>query len=189
MEKRGQLRADGRNYALSISTARPNLIQRKVSVGDRVSVAESSQNGEVIFDNSESRGLPPALESKLLSTFEFDGLLVEWPDKGHEVSMVGMLKISDVLAWKLDFQQNDGPHWHLFIDSRGGGLVQANMLDENGEPEYVIRQSDFRETSGFSLPYRVEYFDAAGQSIAVEILDEIKLDQQAIIIADEDLSH
>jgi hypothetical protein len=189
MEKRGQLQANGREFPLSISTARPNNIQRKLSVGDRVSLAELSESGEVLLDSSDSRGLPSALESQLLRTFEFDGLLVEWPDKGHEVSMVGMLKIGDVLAWKLDFQQKDGPHWNLFIDSRGGGLVQADLLDENGDPEYVIRQSDFRETSGFSLPYRVEYFDAAGQSIAVEVLDEINVEKQAFDVADEDLSH
>ena len=189
MEKRGQLQVNGRKYPLSIRTARPKQIQRSLSVGGRVSVAELSESGEVRLDSSESRGLPSALETKLLRTFEFDGLLVEWPDKGHEVSMVGMLKIGDVLAWKLDFQQHEGPHWNLFIDSRGGGLVQADLLDENGEPEYVIRQSDFRETSGFSLPYRVEYFDAAGRSIAVETLDEIKLEQQAFQIADEAVSH
>ena len=155
----------------------------------RVSLAELSESGEVLLDSSDSRGLPSALESKLLRTFEFDGLLVEWPDKGHEVAMVGMLKIGDVLAWNLDFQQKDGPHWNLFIDSRGGGLVQADLLDENGDPEYVIRQSDFRETSGFSHPHRVEYFDAAGQSIAVEVLDEIELEQATFDVADEGLNH
>jgi len=44
------------------------------------------------------RGLPSDLERLLLDTFESDGLFVEWPNKGHKVQVVGMLKTGDVLA-------------------------------------------------------------------------------------------
>ncbi len=189
VEMRGMLEVDGRSYPLTVSTARPNQIRRTLTVGDRTSVAESTADGQPTIDTDVSRGLPVALESKLLATFEFDGRLIEWPDKGHEVSMSGMQKIGDVLAWKLDFVQSSGQHWHLFINSHGGDIVMANMLDENEDTEYSILQSDFRETSGFKYPHRIEYVDRDGQSVGVELIDEIVIEQQAFNLVDETVAH
>jgi hypothetical protein len=129
------------------------------------------------------------LESKLLKSFEFDGLLVEWPDKGHELSMRGMQKIGDVLAWKLDLLQSDGQRWHLFINSHGGDLVLANMLDDNKQIEYSIVRSDFRETQGFKFAHRTEYVDQNGRLLGVEVIDEIIIGEQPFSITDEAAAH
>lgn len=189
VEMHGNLEFDGHSYPLIISTARPDLIRRSITVGDRVSVAELSADGRTKIDASVARGLPAALESKLLGTFEFDGRLVEWPDKGHEVTMSGMQKIGNVLAWKLDVVQSSGQHWQLFINSHGGDIVMASMLDENDEVELSILQSDFRETSGFKYPYRIEYVGGDGQPLAVELIDEITIELRAFDLADETVSH
>jgi hypothetical protein len=189
LEMRGFLEADGRSYPLTISVARPNLIRRSITVNDQTSTAELSEDGQMTIDPGVARGIPAALESKLLGTFEFDGRLVEWPDKGHELSMRGMQKIGDVLAWKLDLVQSSGQHWHLFVNSHGGDIVMANMLDENEKAEYSILQSDFRETSGFKYPHRIEYVDSDGNSLGVEVIDEITVKQQAFNLADETVAH
>ena len=189
VEMRGKLEADGRTYPLTISMARPNLIRRNITVGDRMSIAELSADGQLTIDSGVPRGLPAALESKLLETFEFDGRLVEWPDKGHEVSMSGMQKIGDVLAWKLDFVQSGGQHWHLFVNSHGGDIVMASMLGENDKAEYSILQSDFREISGFKYPHRIEYIDSDGQSLGVELIDEIAIEEKAFDLAKETVAH
>jgi hypothetical protein len=189
VEMLGRLEVDGHSYPLNIRTARPEQMRRVITVGEQVSVAEISTEDQLQLDPTDDRGLPAALESKLLETFEFDGRLVEWPDKGHQVSMQGMLKIGDVLAWKLDFIQSGGQHWQLFINSHGGDLVMANMLDENDQLEYSIIQSDFRETSGFKYPYRIEYLDRDGQSLGVEVLDDVLVDQQVFNLAGETVVH
>jgi len=105
------------------------------------------------------------------------------------LSMVGMQKFDDVLAWKLDLVQSGGQHWHLFINRPGGGIVRADLLDEDDQVEYAILQSDFRETSGFKYAHRIEYVDGAGQSLAVEVIDEITIDEQAFDLAGERIAH
>ena len=142
---------------------------------DRNPFARLGHNGEVSIDADIGRALPVDLEQKLLRAFEFDGMFVEWPQKGHEVSMAGMLKIGDVLTWKLDLQQQGGVHWNLFLDSHTGGIIQAYLLDEAGKPAYIIQRSDFRETSGFTFPHRIEYMDGNGRSLAVETIDDIEV--------------
>ena len=166
---RGSIETDSGTYDLIIEAARPDSLRRMVT------------NGE--------RGLPSDLERLLLDTFEFDGLFVEWPDKGHKVEMVGMLKIGDVLAWKLSLQQADGPSWYLYINSHGGALVRADILDDQGELLYEIRQSDFRETSDFMFPHRIEYLDSAGRTLAVETIDAIEVDVEPFDLRQESVAH
>ncbi len=189
IEMRGHLLFDGDSYPLEISMARPNLLQRKITVGDQESVSQVQEDGQVVLGTGSVHGLPASLESKLLNTYDFDGQLVEWPEKGSELAMVGMLKIGDVLAWKLDLVQSGGQHWHLFINSHGGGIVRADLLDEDDQVEYAILQSDFRETSGFKYPHRIEYVDSAGQSLAVEVIDEIAIEEQAFDLTGEKIAH
>ncbi len=129
------------------------------------------------------------LERLLLDTFEFDGLFVEWPEKGHKVEMVGMLKIGEVLAWKLSLRQADGPSWHLYVNSHGGALVRADILDDQGELFYEIRQSDFKETSDFMFPHRIEYLDGAGRTLAVETIDAIEVDVEPFDLQQETVAH
>ncbi len=189
IDMRGYLQFDGDSYPLEISMARPNLLQRKIALGEQESVAEVLEDGQVVLKKGARRGIPASLESKLLNAYEFDGLLVQWPDKGSELSMVGMQKFDDVLAWKLDLVQSGGQHWHLYINSHGGGIVRANLLDEDDQVEYAILQSDFRETSGFKYPHRIEYVNSTGQSLAVEVIDEISIEEQAFDLADEKIAH
>ncbi len=166
---RGSIETDSGTYDLIIEAARPDSLRRMVT------------NGE--------RGLPSDLERLLLDAFEFDGLFVEWPDKGHKVEMVGMLKIGDVLAWKLSLQQADGPSWYLYINSHGGALVRADILDDQGELLYEIRQSDFRETSDFMFPHRIEYLNGAGRTLAVETIDAIEVDVEPFDLQQESVAH
>ncbi len=172
ISKRGRIEAGGKSFELMIHEARPNSLRREVD-----GVADGD------------RGMPVELEQKLLSTFEFDGLFVEWPDKGHEVSMSGMLKIGGVLAWRLHLAQNNGPEWYLFLDSHSGALVRADMLGDDGDVEYSIRRSDFRETSGFTFAHRIEYLDRAGRTLAVEVIDKIEIEVEPFNIDEESVVH
>jgi hypothetical protein len=189
IEARGHVESNGTSQALTIHSERPNVLRRLVGSGEDVSVGELDVEGVVTIQADVSRGLPQELERRLLESFEFDGLFVEWPDKGHKVGMVGMQKIGDILAWQLNLVQQTGSHWNLFVDSHTGEIVRANLLDENGELMYIIGQSDFRETSGFKFPHRIEYMDGAGQTLAIESIDEIEVDLRPFELKQEAVVH
>ena len=172
ISQRGRLEANGRSYELVAHATRPNHLQRNVT-------------GAL----DDDRGLPAELEKQLLNTFEFDGLFVDWPDKGHEVSMSGMLKIGNILAWRLHLAQSNGPQWYLFVDSHSGALVRTELLDVNGAPAYVIRQSDFRDTSGFMFAHRIEYLDRNGQTLGIETIDDIDVEIGPFDIEQESVIH
>ena len=164
----GTITINDQEFELDIETSRPNTLKRNIGNG----------------------GVLPAEVAKLLeSSFEFDGLFVEWPDKGHEVSMEGMRKFNDVLAWRLELRQNGGTVWIIYVDSHSGDLVQKDSLDSSGNPALSIRQSDFREVDGFRFPFRTEFFDRNGESIAVENLDAVSVDVAPFDLSEEAVSH
>jgi hypothetical protein len=189
IEVRGHIETDGVSRALTVQSERPNVVRRLIGSGDNLSVGELNVDGTVLIQADVSRGLPGDLERRLLATFEFDGIFVEWPQKGHQVSMLGMQKFGDILAWQLDILQASGAHWNLYLDSHSGDIVRANLLNEENEPMYIIAPSDYRETSGIMFPYRIEYMDSEGRILAIETIDEIAVDIMPFELEQETVAH
>ena len=189
IEAHGRIEAEGVSYALTIQSERPNVLRRLVGAGEDVTVGELDADGVVTIQSDAGRGLPVEFEQRLLESFDFDGLFVEWPEKGHKVSMLGMQKFGSVLAWQLELLEANGSHWNLYLDSHTGDIVQANLLDANNNPTFSIRQSDFRRTSGIKFPHRIEYFDGTGRTIAIETTDELDVDVAPFELEQETVAH
>jgi hypothetical protein len=103
--------------------------------------------------------------------------------------MDGMRKFNDILAWRLKLKQHNGPVWNLYLNSHSGNLIQKHILDENGQPTLIIRQSDFRDVDGFRFPFRIEYADGDGKSIAAEVIDSIAIVVRPFEVENEAISH
>ncbi len=189
ISKSGRWQIDGREFPLQIDMQRPNLMSRSITVEGQELVSSVLADGTIAQADNSGFGLPAEFEKTLLNAYEFDGPLVEWPGKGSELAMVGMLKIGDVLAWKLDLTQSGGQHWHLYINSHGGALVRADLLGANDQIEYMVLQSDVRETDGFKHPHRIEYRSGDGEVLAVEVIDTIAIVQEPFELSDETVTH
>ncbi len=189
INKTGTIEFDGVSHEFRVSTSRPANIERIVVLDNIESVGGFDGTSTTFSDPDTDRGIPGDLESQLLSSFDFDGPLVDWPDKDNSLAMIGMEKQGTVLAWKLDLVQADGAHWHLLVNSHSGDIVRATLLGDDDDPKYALYQSDFRETSGFRFPHRVEYRTSAGNIIAVETIDRIEVETGKFRIADENVTH
>ena len=124
----------------------------------------------------------------MLKSFEFDGLFVEWPDKGHEVKMNGMRKFDDVLAWRLQLQQKNGPLWNMYVDSHSGDLVEMELLEKD-DVQLRIRQSDFRDVSGIRFAHSIEYLRGDGELLAREVINTIAVELDRFDIGAEVVTH
>lgn len=189
VEEHGHIEANGTSAPIVVRMERPNMLQRVINDGNRVSIAELDAEGAVQIPPGDFRGFPSEYEELVLASFEFDGLFVEWPDKGHEVDMLGMQKIGGVLAWQLDLIQNGERHWHLYVDSHTGDLVRASLLDSDGAPSFVIVQSDVREVAGFRFPHQIEYRTGSGVPLATESFDRIIVDVEPFELDQNAVTH
>ncbi len=189
VEARGRIETNGTSTPIVVRSERPNVLRRIFGDRESMSKAELGLDGSVQIQAGGFRGLPDEYEALLLESFEFDGMFVEWPDKGHKVDMLGMQKFGDVLAWQLDLVQNGGRHWHLYTDSHTGDLVRFNLMDADGQPAFIVDQSDFTETSGFRFPQRIVYKTGSGEVLATETFSAIIVDVEPFELEQDAVSH
>ncbi len=184
----GLLEAGGDVFPLTIETERPDRIRRTLTTHDGPSIATGAA-GAASFADALPRGLGHDVESQLLSLFDFDGSLVDWKDKGHQVSMQGMVKQSDVLGWRLVLESRHGGQREYLIDSHTGDIVRATWTDAGDEMALVVLPGDYREVSGFRLPFRVEYRDGDGNVLGVESYDEVTINTEPFEVDDKTVTH
>jgi len=124
--------------------------------------------------------LPGHVEKTLSDSWEINGPLFQWKDRGHQVRIDGMLKVGTSLSWKLYVFQKNGQRRVLFIDSHSGDIVLTKYLDTEGRLLFSIHAQDFREVNGFRFPFEIEYLDTAGNTIAKETYGDIKVTKKDV---------
>lgn len=176
----GETRAGDRVYELNVETRRPFHYRRELSNGAHRSVV--SWDGV----NLTFEGAPPVLPERLLRdslpSFDFDGWMTDWKDKGHEVWRLGMKQDTDRLPWVMEAELANGRNWLLHVDSHTGDIYRHILLDDQGEEILSLEFDDFREVKGFRLAHEVRYFDSGNwlatdryRDIEIELMDDGEL--------------
>lgn len=153
----GETLIGGRAYPLTVETRRPQYYERTIGVGE--------DNATVVWDGSEvvrtgaASGPPTAIPEEFLTSWEFDGWITEWKDKGHSLRRLGMKKLDDRLPWLMEAELANGRTWHIYVDSHTGDAFRQALIGPNGEESVVLEFSDYREANGFRLPHRVDYHE------------------------------
>jgi hypothetical protein len=185
----GVLEIAGHRFPLKIETTRPNTLRRTVETPQGLSTL--TFDGESLATEGPfiGLGIDEAVQRELFASFEFDGPIVEWKDKGHSASQIGMEKVDRTLAFKLNITQKSRADWNLYISSRHGGIVRAELLNDEKEPVLLITQEDFEQSDGFLFAHRVEYREPDGTLLAVESFDVIDVKARPIDLEAETVIH
>ncbi len=144
------------SYRLNVNTQRPYLYERVVGDGENESVI--SWDGANVSREGSSPDLPAAYQDEILSSYEFDGWMTDWKDKGHQVWRLGMKKVGERLPWLMEAELTNGRTWHIYVDSHTGDAVQNALIDADGNEKIRIEYSDYKDVDGFRLPHQVQYF-------------------------------
>ena len=178
----------------NIEQKRPGYYQRIVSVGRESSTATMNQGNITFTGPPGGLGLPEKLETMLLETFEFDGTLVEWKDKGHDLeTQVSMKKRPSHMAWVLDVLRSNGRRARFYIESHNGHLVEQVYLDDQGQEQLVVKYGGHRESQNnrlpqpfllnnditlehYVLPGRITYYDGQGLELSRVDIESVAID-------------
>lgn len=144
-------------YRLQIETRRPYEYQRIVSDGVIRSVI--AWNGAEVTRDGPQLDLPGAYQDEVISSYEFDGWMTDWKDKGHQLWRLGMKKVGARLSWLMEAELANGRIWHIYVDSHTGDAFRSTLLDADGRETIRIEYSDYGEADGMRLPHRIDYFD------------------------------
>lgn len=146
-----------RSFRLKVNTQRPYQYERIVGDGDTETV--------ITWDGADARrvgeppDLPVAYQDEILSSYEFDGWMTDWKDKGHQVWRLGMKKVGERLPWLMEAELTNGRTWHIYVDSHTGDAFRSELIGADGSEKIRIEYSDYKEAGGFRLPHQIEYFD------------------------------
>jgi len=168
----GTTQVGERSFSLKVDTGRPYRYERTVSDGEIESV--TTWEGADAKRRGEQLDLPVAYQDEVLSSYEFDGWMTDWKDKGHQVSRLGMKKLGDRLPWLMEAELANGRTWHVYVDSHTGDAFRSVLIDADGGEKIRIEYSDYRETDGFRLPHRIEYSEG-GQLLATDHFSQISI--------------
>ena len=127
------------------------------------------------FDIPELADIPKYYNQEILPSHEFDGPLIEWFDKGHQLKRTGMQRADGVFSWKLVLQQKQGTQWAVFIDNRSNMEHKRVHISASGREDYAIRFSDYRTVENIKLPFSIEYVDKKGNVYLQDKIDFITL--------------
>jgi|GEM_PF-1141506 len=200
LHMRGSIAFGGKQHPIEITARRDGRIERRIGAGAGSSIASRGPGGLTEPESGSRRGLPWALEQQLVQSFEIDGPLVNWKEKGHQLAgTVDMARVGGVMAWGLDLRQHEGQHWHVYIDSHTGMELRRVLFDGDGdevaemrfsnyriaepdtpypsrfEPEHGGREAGFFEKPGIVFPYQVEFRGPDGDLIARETYTDIEV--------------
>lgn len=168
----GTTEAGGRTYPLTLETERPYRYERSAGAGeDRFSV---SWNGADADFQGAPLGLSADYLKEMLASYEFDGWITEWKDKGHRLWRLGMKKVGDRLPWILEVELNNGRTWHIYVDSHTGDAFRNALIDTDGRETIRIDYAEFKDADGFRLPHQIQYFER-GQLLATDRFSDISV--------------
>jgi hypothetical protein len=88
---------------------------------------------------------------------DFDGPLVDWKTKGHQLELVGTESVDGADAWKLKLTRKNGNVDYMYLDKETGLEVKTESKRTiNGtEVESESKMSDYKEVEGLTMPFTI----------------------------------
>lgn len=138
---------------------RPNKLRLEFTFQGMTGVqAYDGQTGWMVMPfmgSSEPEKMPEDQLADIREQADFDGELVNWKEKGHQVELVGKEKIEGTDAYKLKVTKKNGDVSYVFLDAeyfleiRGEGKRTLR----GQEVEFESSVGDYKEVGGLLIPH------------------------------------
>lgn len=145
---------------LSITAVRPNKMRMEFEMqGMKAIQAYDGENGWQVMPfqgSSEPAPMDEEMVKNLEGEADIEGVLIDFEDKGHEVSLVGKEEFEGTDAYKLAVKLAGGKEVELFLDAEYFvtiGRKEKTSIPGMGEVEIVTSVSDYKEVGGLMLPH------------------------------------
>ena len=115
-----------------------------------------------MMGNSSAEIMPPAQYNLGKDQIIIGGPFINYAEKGYKVELLGTDTV--VNAYKIKFTSPDSILSIYFFDTRTFYLVQATSQSVAAGQivESTTNYSDFRQTDGYTIPYKTELYLAVG---------------------------
>jgi outer membrane lipoprotein-sorting protein len=120
--------------------------------------------------------MPEQASKEIIDQADFEGVLVNYKDKGHSVEYLGTEEIEGTPAHKLHVTKRNGDEVTYYLDTEANLEIKAKGKREfNGqEMEIDVSFGDYKEVGGLLMPHSIEARPPgapAGQVITMEKIE------------------
>jgi hypothetical protein len=155
---------------------RPNLIRWEQTPKGQTTAIPRAVNATGAWDTAQGKVVPRpeplAVEGREIDG-DIDGLLVDWKEKGHTVTLDGKEKVGTRDAYKLKVMTKGGTARDVYLDaetyleSQIVGKVRLPQMDPKTKEfrynDTVLVFGDWREVNGVKFPFSVDEERTGGE--------------------------
>jgi outer membrane lipoprotein-sorting protein len=174
----GKISAQGMEFPMTTWARRPNLIRREMTIQDKRVV--SAFDGTTVWginpmmtgsDDPQEMTGPMAQMTK--DDADFDGVLVDYKEKGHKVELVGTETLDGKKVHHLKITKKNGQVQHYYIDADSGLEVRTVGSVQMGPTttEVTTDLANYQVVDGLSVPFSMK------QSANGAVVAEVKIDK------------
>lgn len=109
---------------------------------------------------------------------DFDGPLVDYQSKGHQVELVGKDKLDGKDVWRLKLTTKDGDVRHYLFDAQSFLLLKWEGKRKFNEDEYTVESffKDYRDVGGVKFAFEIDSTGSSPRDVShTTIIDKIEL--------------
>lgn len=161
---------------------RPNKIRMEMTMqGMEMIQAYDGSTGWAIMPmlgSTDPQEMPEDQLKQLLDMADFDGPLVNYQDKGHQVELLGKADVDGTETYKLKLTKKNGDVVYSYLDTEyfmeirqeGRANVQGTEMDTAQEI------GDYKEVAGLVVPHSIAVSLGGGPTMQSITIDKIELD-------------
>jgi outer membrane lipoprotein-sorting protein len=171
----GTISAQGMEMSMTTWAKRPNLIRREMQVQDKRSV--TGFDGLTVWaidpmltGSDQPQELTGPMAQMTKDDADFDGVLVDYKEKGHKVELVGTETLDGKKVHHLKITKKNGQIQQYYIDADSGVEVRTVMSVQMGPApaaEITTDLSNYQVVDGLSVPFSMK--QTMNGSVAAEV--------------------
>lgn len=174
----GTISAQGMELPMTTWARRPNLIRREMQIQDKRVV--NAFDGVTVWainpmmtGSDEPQELTGPMATMTKDDADFDGVLVDYKEKGHKVELVGAETLEGKKVYHLKITKKNGQIQHYFVDADSGIEVRTVSSVQMGPTtaEVTTDLSNYQVVDGLSVPFSMK------QSMNGQVAAEVKIEK------------
>lgn len=158
----GTMSMAGTQAPVNIEQKRPQKFRQEIEIQGMTMITA--------FDGEQAWGVMPMMgktEAELLGEdqrklievqSDFDGALVDYKEKGHQVELVAKEEVEGTEAYKLKVTMKNGSVLYMYLDTEYylPFQIQSRIKIQGNEANVTVKLGDYKEVGGILMPYSVE---------------------------------
>jgi len=174
----GIISAQGMEMPMTTWAKRPNLMRREMQIQDKRVI--NGFDGSIVWainplvtGSDEPRELADPTAQMVKDDSDFDGVLLDYREKGHKVELVGTETLDGKKVHHLKITKKNGQVQHYYLDADSGLEVRTVMSISMGDApmEVTTDLSNYQQVDGVSMPFTMK------QTAKAMVLAEVKIEK------------